>query len=171
MHMKSMHRYRRTGPARRRTAGFSLIEVLVSLLILAFGLLGFALLQTMNLRFAQSANNRTQATNLAYDLLDQMRSNRLLAAQYTGLINADATATACTRPVGAVTIPLNLLRWKCQLTSALGPGSSANVSYVPASGVATVAITWGDERWNDADKNGTVSAIESNKTFSVSTRL
>jgi type IV pilus assembly protein PilV len=49
--------------------------VLIAIIVLAFGLLGFALLQTMNVRFVQSANYRTQATNLAYDLIEQMRSS------------------------------------------------------------------------------------------------
>lgn len=81
---------RRSGYRRlsRRPSGFSMIEVLVALVILAIGLLGFALLQTMNLRFTQSANYRTQATNLAYDLLDQMRANRFQAVWYGGASGA-----------------------------------------------------------------------------------
>jgi type IV pilus assembly protein PilV len=59
------------------------MEVMIAIIVLAFGLLGFALLQTMNVRFVQSANYRTQATNLAYDLTEQMRSNRYQAAWYT----------------------------------------------------------------------------------------
>ena len=91
----------RYGNARRanrhQVGGFSLIEVLIALVILALGLLGFALLQTLNLRYTQSANYRTQATNLAYDLLDQMRSNHYAAAWYASCratslrVNADAT--------------------------------------------------------------------------------
>ena len=48
---------------------------MVAVLILAFGLLGFAL-QTTNVRFVQSANYRTQATNLANDLIELMRAQR-----------------------------------------------------------------------------------------------
>ncbi|MBW8811741.1 MAG: type IV pilus modification protein PilV, partial [Lysobacter sp.] len=64
--------------------GLSLIEVLVAVLVLGLGLLGLAMLQATNLRLAQSSNQRTIATNLSSDLLDDIRSNRLLAAQYTG---------------------------------------------------------------------------------------
>ena len=85
----------------RRQAGFSLIEVMVAVLVLGIGLLGFALLQTMTLRFTQSANYRTQATNLAYDLLDQMRANRHLAAaarrRLTRSASARSAGSACTR--------------------------------------------------------------------------
>ena len=52
---------------------------------------------------------------------------------------------------------------------ALGADAAATVAF--ANGVATVAITWGDERWNDADGDGTVSAAEGNRTFTTVTRL
>ena len=60
----------------RQAGGFTLLEVLVAIIVLAFGLLGFALLQTMNVRFVQSANYRTQATNLAYDLTERLHRTR-----------------------------------------------------------------------------------------------
>lgn len=157
---------RRTGFPGRRSSGFTLIEVMIAILVLAIGLLGFALLQTMSVRFTQSANQRTQATNLAYEMLDQMRSNRLMAAQYAGTYAG--TATGCA-PDGTVSYTGYRVVWQCRLQKALGAGSGAVVAY--NNGVATINITWGDERWNDADGDGTVSAAESNRTFSTSTRL
>ncbi len=142
--------------------GFSLLEVLIALVVLGVGLLGFAMLQTMNLRYTQSANYRTQATNLAYDLLDQMRANRLSAAKYTA-----ATFTAgsksgdnCTRPTGTgITVDAVVTRWQCQVVDALGDSASATVTY--ASGQATVTLAWG-ERF--------IPAAETT-TFTVGTRL
>lgn len=55
--------------------GFSLIEVLVSLLILSLGLLGVAGLQTTSLRSNQTAYFRSQATAAASDIIDRMRAN------------------------------------------------------------------------------------------------
>lgn len=136
-----------SSPARSR--GFSLLEVLIALLVLAFGLLGFALLQTMNVRFVQSSNYRTQATNLAYDLLDQMRSNRYQAHWYNGATFAanSVKLSSCTRPVGdKLAISDNVSRWQCQVVQALGEGASANVTIT--NGQAKVDISWGDERWN-----------------------
>jgi len=157
---------------RRYGRGFTLIEVLITIVVMGIGLLGFALLQTMNLRFAQSANYRTQATNLAYELLDKMRMNRRFAVQYQAASFAGGAATpACPRDTGTVSIALNVTRWQCEVRSTLGEGSSAVVTFTPGDGLATVALTWGDERWNDANRDGTVSAGESNKTFVVSTRL
>jgi len=136
-----------SSPAHSR--GFSLLEVLIALLVLAFGLLGFALLQTMNVRFVQSSNYRTQATNLAYDLLDQMRSNRYQAHWYNGATFAanSVKLSSCTRPLGdKLAISDNVSRWQCQVVQALGEGASANVTIT--NGQAKVDISWGDERWN-----------------------
>lgn len=63
--------------------GFSLIEVLVAMLILAIGLLGLAALQTQGVRFNHDAHVRTSATVLAYDIVDKMRLNRANRADYT----------------------------------------------------------------------------------------
>ncbi|MES5815657.1 type IV pilus modification protein PilV [Pseudoxanthomonas sp. Soil82] len=162
-----MSRRGRSGQlGRRQVAGFSLVEVMVAVLVLGLGLLGFALLQTMSVRFTQSANQRTQATNLAYDMLDQIRVNRLAAVQYVG--NYTGTTAGCT-PTGAVSADAYRTVWECRLGKALGAGSTANVAV--NAGQVTVAITWGDERWNDADRDGTVSAAEGNQTFTTVTRL
>jgi type IV pilus assembly protein PilV len=154
-------------PGRRlRTAGFSLIEVMIAILVLGIGLLGFALMQTMTVRFTQSANQRTQATNLATDMLDQMRVNRIIAAAYAG--EYTAATTGCAQD-GTISVSKYKQVWSCRLGMALGAGASAEVSY--NSGVAEVAITWGDERWNDANQDGTVSDEEANRTFRTETRL
>lgn len=60
-------------------AGFSLLEVLVGLIILAIGLLGLAGMQMLSLKQNSEAYFRSQATFQAYDILDKMRANRLLA--------------------------------------------------------------------------------------------
>lgn len=60
-----------------RQDGFTLIEVLVALLVLAIGLLGLAALQTQGVRFNHDAAVRTQATNLAQDMLERLRIQRM----------------------------------------------------------------------------------------------
>lgn len=164
-----VRRPRRPAPTRTRASGFSMIEVLVSLLVLALGLLGFALLQTMNLRYTQSADYRTHATNLAYDLLDQMRANRHSAVDYSGSTGAsfdvgEVTNTVCSRPTGTdADIAGNIARWQCQVVRTLGPTASAGVDYV-SNGDVTITIAWGDQRWDQADPEATT-------TFEVETRL
>jgi type IV pilus assembly protein PilV len=61
-------------PAHR---GFTLIEVLVTLLIVAIGLLGLAGLQVTGLRSNLSSEARSQASLLANDIIERMRANPL----------------------------------------------------------------------------------------------
>jgi len=68
--------------------GFSLIEVLISLTILAVGLLGLALLQTTAIKGNEIANKSTVATELAQDSLEQFRR----VAWANVLSQADTTA-------------------------------------------------------------------------------
>ena len=60
----------------RRQRGVTLIEILITLLVLAVGLLGLAALQGISLQTGQVALYRTQATNLAYEVIDHARANR-----------------------------------------------------------------------------------------------
>ena len=59
-----------------RISGFTLLEVLVALVILSIGLLGLAGLQAASLRYNHSSYLRSQATLIAYDIVDRMRANR-----------------------------------------------------------------------------------------------
>lgn len=56
-------------------AGFSLIEVLVSIVILAFGVMSMGGLQLASLRSAQSSSNFSIAATLSRDYSEMMRSN------------------------------------------------------------------------------------------------
>jgi type IV pilus assembly protein PilV len=59
--------------------GFSLVEVLVTLLILKLGLLGILAAQTQSLRHLQDAIQRTQAVALASSVFNDIRANRHLS--------------------------------------------------------------------------------------------
>lgn len=54
-------------------AGFTLIEALVAIMIMALGLIGLALMQAQGLKFTTGAYSRTQASMLANDIIDRMR--------------------------------------------------------------------------------------------------
>lgn len=56
--------------------GFTLVEVMVSIVILSFGLLGIAGLMVKGMQFTHSAQQRSMATLMAYDMIDRMRSNQ-----------------------------------------------------------------------------------------------
>src|SRR5438874_11976557 len=65
-----------TKAARGRQSGVSMIEVLVTILIFAFGMLALSGLQARALVFSQSSLYRSQATALTDDIIDRMRADR-----------------------------------------------------------------------------------------------
>ena len=75
-----------------KNSGFTLIEVLIAVVILAGGLLGLAALQAASLKNNQSAYNRSQATQLAYDMADRVRANVAGVGTYTTILPSAATA-------------------------------------------------------------------------------
>lgn len=64
--------------------GFTLIEVLITLVILMFGLLGIAGLMAKGQKASYEAFQRQQALALANDMLERVRSNASQATVYSG---------------------------------------------------------------------------------------
>ena len=62
-----------------RQQGLSLLEIMISVLVLSIGILGMATLQLQALKSNQSALTRTEATQYAYMINDMMRANRSAA--------------------------------------------------------------------------------------------
>jgi len=59
----------------RKQRGATLIEVLISVLVLAVGLLGLAATQMMSMKNGNSAHQRYMATLAAHDMAERMRAN------------------------------------------------------------------------------------------------
>jgi type IV pilus assembly protein PilV len=85
-------------PVRALGRGTSLIEVLISMLVVAFGLLGLAGLQTRLHAAEMEAYQRSQALVLLDDMASRITTNRKLAASYV---------TTAANPLGAgITCPV-----------------------------------------------------------------
>src|SRR3546814_6624690 len=79
--------------ARKSQQGISLIEVMVSVLILAIGVLGVAALQTVALKNSGGSASRTQAAIQIYSLMDIIRANRTNIGLYNPNTYTEADAT------------------------------------------------------------------------------
>ena len=130
MHLRIDAEVRRPGTS----SGFTMLEVLIAILVIAVGLLGLAGLQVVSLKQGQSAYHRTVATQLANDMSDRMRGNMngVLANAYnrTG-INTDyaVAVAACNTTTGCVAANLaqnDAFEWQ-QLVSSLLPGGEGIV--------------------------------------------
>ncbi len=123
------------GARSRQQAGLSLIEVLVAVVLLSVGLLGLAGLQASGMRVGQSSIHRSQAAQLAHDMIERMRANVANAGAYD-LALGDA-APACANVAAC-----DLRDWRLRLQS-LPAGTGA----VTVSGPqATVLVQWDDSR-------------------------
>jgi type IV pilus assembly protein PilV len=120
--------------------GISLIEMLIALLVLSFGLLGMAGLQAYSLRNNNSAYHRSQATALGYEAIDLMRANAPAAvARQEYNVGLGGLPTGTTRP------DLDVISWKNRLATAL-PTGDGQVACDPATRICTVTVQWDDTR-------------------------
>ena len=121
--------------------GVSLIEALVSVLILAIGLLGMLAMQGASLRNNQSANERSIAVVASYSIIDAMRANRLAALN--GAYNFALSAN-CVLPQGNTQAVIDLREWVLNLQADLGPTACGNIDCL--NGACRVTVAWNDSR-------------------------
>ena len=132
---------KQTSRRRQGQHGATMIELLVSLLIFAFGMLGLVGLQNKALGLGQFSLYRSQAAALSDDIMDRMRADRTNAK--AGTWNTDFGNAASTYS-GTTVAQQDLFEWKSQVESLL-PTGQANVA-VDAAGVAKVTIQWYERR-------------------------
>ncbi len=135
--------------------GFSLVEVLVALLVLSIGLLGLAALQTTSLQFNTGSYLRTQATFLAYDIIDRMRANSIAITNSDGngydqptssnvTASTNCDSTSCTSDQLAL---YDVKRWHDRTVATL-PNASVTPPTIQIDSSRNVTIT---NRWMEQD--------------------
>ncbi|AIS19514.1 pilus assembly protein PilV [Pseudomonas rhizosphaerae] len=143
--------------------GVSLIEVLVSLLIMGIGLLGAAALQLNALKFTDSSALTSQASFIAYDMMDRIRANP--DGNYV-LANLDAAPTgnmSDTRAQDLADFAAN--------AKAIG-GVSAGSSIAVNNRVVTITVQWSDARaTNTANVSNVQSSGDGLQTFTLTSRV
>lgn len=118
-----------------------MLEVLITVLILAIGLLGVAAMQMMALRNSQQSLQQSLATVYSYSILDSMRAN--VDAARAGDYNV---ADLCSAPAAAVTlIQQDHEFWVNALQAQLGEEACGSIQCL-ASGECTATVSWTDGR-------------------------
>ena len=126
--------------------GFSLIEVLVALLVLAIGLLGVLVMQARGLQFNQAGYMQSQAMFMAEDIVERIRSNQSAIDSYTidfddkgddSAGNCDDASSPCSDTELAAA---DLFQWKTQLLSALPQGDGRVEIGVPNGNLIPVTV-------------------------------
>lgn len=147
--MTKLHTVRRT-----RQNGATLIEILVTLVVVSFGILGFSALLITGLSSNKVAMDRSHASILAYNILDSMRSNRALA------VNKEVydRTLGSPPPSGTSLADTDVKRWLDEIKARL-PSGDGSID-VGASNQVTIVISW--------DENKGVGTAS---TFSLRSRL
>lgn len=136
-----------------RQSGFSLLEALVSIVILSIGLLGVAALQTVGLRANSSAAYRSQAAWFATQMIEEARSQRPAVIAGNGSVIGGTGSVPC---ASATTTPIN--RWRARIACAL-PEGQGGLAYNSVTQRLTVTVVWNDSRGMDnAATGGTATA-------------
>ena len=145
---------------RNPESGFTMVEVLVALVVLAIGLLGIAALYLNSLQSGRTAIYRTEAINMAADLADRIRMNRTAQAAYATLYaDAEATVGACATTGGCSDADLastDLAAWKADIAQRL-PGGQGQVTVTAPIGVGEPATYVVSIRWSEVGEAAPVT--------------
>lgn len=131
------------GPSRAASAGMSMIEVLVAILLLVFGMFGVAAMQATSLRNSQSAMDHTQAVIQTYGMLDRMRAN----VPQARIGNYNLLTMTCALPDAGTLAQNERREWIQNLKANLGEAACGQVVCDDATCVITV-------RWDDSRATG-----------------
>jgi type IV pilus assembly protein PilV len=120
--------------SRNSQSGTTLIEVLITVVLVSIGLLGLAGLQLTTVQNSNSSSERFEATTLAHDILERLRANRqpALAGQYN-LALGEA-------PAGANLVGEDLDEWREAL--AVLPNGDGSIDVT--AGEVTIEVQWTD---------------------------
>ncbi len=139
--------------ARRKTkqgqSGATLIEILVTVLILSFGMLGMAALQTRALQGNQSSVQRSQAIMLSNYIMDAMRVDRESAKGGDYNTGANPICGPSGVSAGATLAKNNMRDWLTAAQLGLGVASDATTcGFISCDGsyACTVRIQWDDRK-------------------------
>jgi type IV pilus assembly protein PilV len=139
----------------RYQSGLSLIEVLITVVLVSIGLLGLAGLQLTSVQNSNSSGERFVATTLAQDIIERMRANRANAIgddideRYDLAMDAD--------PAAGTVAGDDLVAWMAALAAAL-PSADGSVE-VDENNLATVVVQWTDASDKNADDSRDMSLV------------
>lgn len=142
------------GPRRRALRGATMVEVLVSILILSLGILAMASMLSAATRYSKTSELRSVATLLANDYADRMRANRtavtagnynLTAAYSAAKITSAVTPSTCggTGCTASDLAAIDVQQWKNSLFYGL-PAPAAFAQYDATDQSVDLWVAWQD---------------------------
>lgn len=136
-----------------------LIEVLIAVVVLSFGMLGLAGLQMWSLKSNQSSLERGMVVVQTHSIVDAMHADRTAALDHQFDIAMGAV------PAGSSFAATSLRTWRANVRDALGPDATGSVA---CNGpVCTVTIRWNDQRGTASDVEEEIEAAAAREIVTV----
>jgi len=155
-----------TNRMKRNSRGFSMIEVMISVVVLGFGLMALAALQTSLIRSSAETKAQTIALQLAKDTLEDLRAYQTLAG-YQAVNTGSDTVNDSSGSLGGVNYSRSwtVTRFGYQPSAGAFADIATLTGPTPATNGSGVAFTANNEykrvaitvSWTDA--NGTTQSI------------
>lgn len=153
--------------------GFSMLEILITLVIIATALLGTAGLQMYAMRMGKSGEFRTQAVFLASDIAERMEANKaaavagnyvVAAASAPSAAASDCAASACDT---ATLANWDISQWENAIIALGLPQASWQITRTTAGNPSTysIVINWTD-RSSVKTSHGETFAYTATRTVS-----
>ena len=130
----------------RRQTGFSLVEVLITLVIMSVGMLGIAGLYVQSMQAGRTSMFRHHAVTLAGDVADRIRANPTADIAYTAPVGVDNNCVLGGVDCTPVQMAANdILLWKDQAANTL-PGGDVTIVLTPEAGLVPptyqITVSW-----------------------------
>lgn len=176
----------KTSTNKKGQGGYSLIEVMVSVLVMALGILGMTGLQSASIKHNAHSMQRTKAAYLSYEIMDRMRANA--GSTYSVALNSQPAEQECFSSgcTPEELMNFDIAEWKCALGKHVSssvcvtlsananalllsiealPGGDGSISCTLNTGIKTCTVTvhW-QERGNEAE------AVK-NQSFAVTSTI
>ena len=135
-------------PVRSNTQnGFSLLEVLISIVVVTMGLLGLAGMSIRSLAANDSSGYRASAALQAMQISDLMRANR------EDVINGNYDVAYGASAGNSARATADIVAWKAAIANIpLGDGA---IAFDGASSTVNVRVRWDDRRGNQGTSEST----------------
>lgn len=162
---------------RAQQHGFSLIEVLIALVVLSIGLIGMAGIQQAGVRNNHNALLHSQASMLAYEIADMMRSNKQ-EVEFGKYIVADGvfpseSSNCATSSLGTAIncssqemATFHLKRWSEHLSQRLPQGSGSiscdggGLVSCPIGSTILIEVSWTESDIGGAEQMSFVTEVQ-----------
>lgn len=126
-----------------RSSGFSLLEVLVSIVVVTMGLLGLAGMSMRSLAANDSSGHRAAAAMNAAYMADLMRANRQAIVENQYVVALGAAGSGTGRPKADID------SWKALLAQL--PSGDGSIAWDAGNRAARVVVRWNDARGNQSN--------------------